>query len=224
MRHTTSGDGAPFYHKQPSSMRLGPGHHEIVKYKIQAADPTWPNGQVFFPKTERLGSTTGLSKTVVVAPAERIPWDSLPVQARMDTFGTGPAGNALGMVGASSAVGASAGGVKGLGAAGGSAVSGVGNVIPVSLEDAIPARYAKYLDQVHDSEQDCDNTISVPGCVRNDCPLGRGRPLRGHVVFGRRWCGMAMFLRVLVLVSLSAFYRSHEHEHLLQIVFSCHFK
>mmetsp|Transcript_13834 Transcript_13834/g.34101 ORF Transcript_13834/g.34101 Transcript_13834/m.34101 type:complete len:410 (-) Transcript_13834:320-1549(-) len=130
----------------PKKIRYGKGGHEILKYDIRPADATWPNGNLFFPKTEFSLSTsdseravreekTGVDGVVIAGPAERIPWEDLPIA---------PPGEKQDVKNFDTRVG---------------------------VLDYIPEKVAKYFDQVHDAERSCENDVRSEECVSKECPL-----------------------------------------------------
>ncbi|CAD7937147.1 unnamed protein product [Amoebophrya sp. A120] len=79
-----------YYHKKPHRVKYGKGGHQILDYAVKPADGTWPNGDVLFPKVDNKAvvpdattrsSRSGVHETVIAGPAERIPWDQLPIVA-----------------------------------------------------------------------------------------------------------------------------------------------
>lgn len=89
---TTMSSRAQWFYREPEVVQLEKGGHKIVKYRTKAADTTWPNGEFTLPKIEKQGrntwsgekQTSGVGKTLVIAPAERIPAANIPIEAKLD--------------------------------------------------------------------------------------------------------------------------------------------
>ncbi|CAD7923181.1 unnamed protein product [Amoebophrya sp. A25] len=69
----------------PKVIRYQKGGHQVLDYDVEPADGTWPNGDVLSPKVsdQSIGAggqnAGGVKSTVITGPAERIPWDQIPI-------------------------------------------------------------------------------------------------------------------------------------------------
>jgi len=138
-----------YFYKKPVGVKYSQAGHTVSDYKVLPADATWPNGQVFYPKNVDQGrkdeGDTRTGKHVSGASPTVI----VPPAERI-SWDELPIEANLDKLPKSSYM-----------------ASGV------QREDTLPKRYAKYMDQLADQKQSCENDTRQEHCVNKNCPLGQ---------------------------------------------------